>query len=94
MSSGIWLRPELVRFSSAMEDKLRANDHKTGWRQQPIEALFRLLLIELEEFKVADEFFSVAEARKELVDLANYCLILHDRLGMIDQDKNRHAQVK
>lgn len=92
MSSEIWLRPSLVEFTTLMETKLRKNDHKTSWRDQPIEALFRLLMLEIEEFRVADEFFNVAEARKELVDIANYALILHDRLGMIDQDKNRHAQ--
>jgi len=88
------IRPTVAAFAVAMEAKLRKNDHKTAWRDLPVEALFRQLLIELEEFKVADEFLNVSEARKELVDLANFCLILHDRLGMLDQDKNRHAQPK
>ena len=88
------LRPVLRQFAGAMEVKLRKNDHKTAWRNLPVEALFRQLLIELEEFKVADEFLAVANAREELVDLSNFCLILHDRLGMLDQDKNRHEQPK
>lgn len=83
------LRDPLVEFARLMETKLRKNDHKTSWRDQPIEALFRLLMLEVEEFRVADEFFNVAEARNELVDIANFALILHDRLGMIDQDKPR-----
>ena len=87
----LW-RPALRDFACAMEAKLRKNDHKTSWRDQPIEALFRLLMLAVEEFKVADEFFSVANARNELVDIANFALILYDRLGMIDQDRTRHEQ--
>ena len=85
-------REALTKFVDAMEMKLRKNEHKTTWRKQPIEALFRLLLLEVEEFKIADEFFTVAEARNELVDVSNFALILYDRLGMIKQDENRSAQ--
>jgi hypothetical protein len=87
------LRPAVRAFAEAMELKLRKHDgKKTHWREQPIEALVRLLVLELEEFKIADDFFNVAEARTELKDIANYAMILDDRLAMIDQDKNRHAQ--
>ncbi len=86
-----WREP-LALFADAMEAKLAKNDHKSGWREQPVEALFRLFMLEVEEFKVADEFFTVAEARGELVDISNYALILHDRLGMIDATRNRRAQ--
>ena len=88
------LREPLGDFAYQMELKLRKNDHKTSWRRQPIEALFRLLALEIEEFKVSDEFFNVEEARKELIDVSNYCLILYDRLGMLDQLRNRHEQAK
>lgn len=86
------MREPLRAFAVAMEQKLRKNDHKTDWRTKPIEAFVRLLKLELAEFEVADEFFTVEEARKELVDIANFALILHDRLGMIDQNKNRRTQ--
>ncbi len=75
----------LRQFASLMEAKLRKNDHKTGWRELPVEALFRLLMIEVEEFKVAKEFLSVAEARNELLDISNFALFLWDRLGNEDQ---------
>lgn len=81
------IRPVLTNFAIAMEEKLQKNDHKSGWRTLPVEALFKLLMIELEEFKVAHEFFGANEARKELVDIANFCMMLHDRLGM-EEDKN------
>lgn len=76
------LRPVLDGFARHMEMKLRRNDHKTSWRELPVEALFKMLMLEIEEFKLAHEFLGDDEARKELVDVANFCLILHDRLGM------------
>ena len=75
-------RPVLSNFAKLMEAKLRKNDHKTTWANLPVEALFRLLMVEIEEFKVAHEFLSVEEAQNELIDVSNYCMILHDRLGM------------
>ena len=80
--SGVPLRPVLQSFAEVMEAKLKKNDHKTSWRGLPVEALFRLLMVEIEEFKVAHEFLSKDEARNELIDVANFRLILHDRLGM------------
>lgn len=74
-------------FSDAMEMKLRKNDHKRGWRELPIEALLRLMLLEVEELKVALDFLDVKEARNEAVDIGNFSMMLHDRLGMLDQDK-------
>lgn len=76
----IMVRPVLADFVALMEAKLRKNDHKTSWTHLPVEALFRLLMLEIEEFKVAQEFLGPDEAMNELVDVANYCMILHDRL--------------
>ncbi len=87
------LRDPLARFAVEMEQKLRKNDHKTSWRDLPVEALFRQLMLEVEEFKIADEFLNVEEARKELVDVSNFCLILYDRLGILPhQDRPRGAE--
>jgi hypothetical protein len=74
------VRPVLADFAVLMEAKLQKNDHKTSWTNLPVEALFRMLTLEIEEFKVAHEFLGPDEAMKELVDVANYCMILHDRL--------------
>lgn len=80
-------RVPLRIFMDAMEVKLRKNEHKTTWREKPIEALFRLMQLEMEEFRVALEFFAIKEARAELPDIANFAMFLYDRLGMLDQDK-------
>ena len=81
------LRTPLQLFCNAMEMKLRRNDHKRGWKEQPVEALIRLMKLEVKEFDVAHEFFTVKESRAELVDVANFAMMVWDRLGMLDQDK-------
>lgn len=92
---GTQLRPVLQEFAEAMELKLRKNDTKTGWRELPVEALRRMLMLELEEFNVALEFLSVDDARKELVDVSNFCLILRDRLSMLKgNEKVDHGRTK
>ncbi len=78
MSDGI--RSEVWEFAQAMEEKLKKNDHKTHWRELPIEALRRLMLLEVQEFEVAREFFGKAETANELVDIANFAMMLRDRI--------------
>ena len=86
-------RAALIKFVDEMEMKLRRNEHKRNWREKPIEALFRLLMLEVEEFRVANEFFTVGESRPELVDIANFAMICWDRLGMLEQERNAKEQV-
>lgn len=80
-------REALVKFTAKMEEVLRRHDHKQGWRSDPIEMLVRKLKLELAEFEVAYDFHRWDEARNEAVDLANFCLIVYDRLGMPDIQK-------
>jgi len=74
------VRDEVAEFAVAMEAKLRKNDHKTGWKDQPIEAHIKLMRIEMMEFDVALEFLGDEEAAKECVDIANFALIVRDKL--------------
>lgn len=74
------IREALAEFALAMEGKLRKNDHKTGWSRQPIEAHIKLLKIELMEFDVALEFLGDEEAANECVDIANFAMIIRDKL--------------
>src|ERR1700679_2781989 len=53
-------------FSDEMEKVLRRHERKTTWREKPIEALFKLLRLEVEEASVALDHFSAAEARHEM----------------------------
>jgi hypothetical protein len=85
------LRPEVAEFAVAMEAKLRKNDHKTGWHDQPIEAHIKLLDIERMELDVALEFLTDEEAAKECIDLANFALIIRDKLLARMKTKQRAA---
>jgi len=82
IDDGVDKRKALKDFCDQMELKLRKNDHKTGWRDLPEAALFRLMTLEIEEFRLALEFLSVREAMKELPDIANFAMMLYDRLSI------------
>lgn len=77
----------LQRFVDEMETVLRKHDHKQGWRGDPLPMLVRKLKLELAEFEVAYDFERADDARRELVDLANFCLIVWDRMAMHDWRK-------
>ena len=82
------IRQEVLRFTDEMERVLKENDHKGGWSDCPIEYLQARLVEELGEY-----FRSVAInidyqkqygkqkpiASKELVDIANFAMMLWDR---------------
>jgi len=87
-SASVPVRAEVAEFAVAMEAKLKKNDHKTGWQQQPIEAHIKLLKIEVMEFDVAFEFLGDVVAAKECVDIANFALILRDKLLARVQTRN------
>lgn len=87
-------RAALQKFADQMEMVLRQHDHKSTWRDKPVEALFKLLQLELKECKIAMQYFTVADARRELVDIANYCCIVYDRLSLLDQTRGVNEQAK
>lgn len=78
--TSIDVRTEVAEFAEAMEQKLRKNDHKTGWKDQPIEAHIKLLRIEMMELDVALDHLGDKEAMNECVDIANFAMIIRDKL--------------
>lgn len=74
------VRESVAEFAEAMELKLRLNDHKTNWRDQPIEAHIKLLRIEMMELDVALDHLGDEEAMRECVDIANFAMIIRDKL--------------
>lgn len=88
----IHYRTSLAAFVDAMETKLRRNDHKRTWKDKPVEALIRLMKLEIEEFNTAHEFFTISESRPELVDVANFAFFVWDRLSLLDQERNEREQ--
>lgn len=85
-------REALRAFVDQMELKLRKNESKRNWREKPIEALVALMLLEVREFEVSLEHFTVEEARLETPDIGNFAMMVFDRLGMLDQNKSLKAQ--
>lgn len=76
------IRPEVAEFALRMEAKLAKKDGegKTHWHQLPVKAIRRFLGIEVLELEAAMDFLSIDEQMGEAVDVANYSLILWDRL--------------
>lgn len=86
------IRNEVAEFAMAMELKLRKNDHKTGWRDQPIEAHIKLLRIEMMELDVALDHLGDEEAMRECVDIANFAMIIRDKLRQRMETRAKAAQ--
>jgi len=73
-------------FSIRMEAKLRANDHKGGWRGMGHHDLLELLDREFEELTEAIEVGSAAGIIDEAVDVANFAMMIAD-ITRADEEK-------
>jgi|WetSurMetagenome_2_1015567.scaffolds.fasta_scaffold03410_5 hypothetical protein len=87
-------RHEVKQFAIAMELKLRENDHKRGWQDCDYEYLTDKIDIELEELVEALEAHTNyvgdsrthkahvlgVEAQQEAVDVANFAMMVYDKL--------------
>ena len=76
--TGYELRPTLRKFAEEMERTLRENDYKDGWSVDmcPVDYLQGRMIEE------AGEWFKTRDA-KELVDIANFAMMIWDRLHPI-----------
>ena len=72
------LRPEVLAFAEAMEEKLRENDHKAHWRNYTPAQMFGKLREEIEELTWA---FGPEEKRGECVDIGNFAMMIWDLEG-------------
>lgn len=96
--TALGLRPSLLGFALAMEAKLRRKEAKMTaenepdrWNTLPIEGIEAKMAIEIGEYRVARDFGTPDEARGEIVDVANFALMLWDRL---EQGKKAASGVK
>lgn len=78
------LRPEVQRFAELMELRLRANDHKPGWKQDILPALFRRLQQEAAELDGAIDFGTADEIAREAADVANFAMMIADVCGALE----------
>lgn len=74
------MRKEIEEFGNAMEEGMASHDEERGdeWKSMTLQKLNDRLGEELDELKKADSFKKV---KKELVDVANFCMMLHNRLN-------------
>lgn len=84
LQSYLYLRPEVRRFAAAMEQKLRANDAKGGWKDcTPFEMIQRaqeeLRELECEVRRIPPGVTTTEECRKEAADVANFLMMVVER---------------
>jgi len=91
------MRKSVEVFANAMEKKLKANDHKRHWGNCEIDYLEKRLeeeykectevltaIYTLQNLKWSDDELShilIEAAKVELVDMANFCMMIYDNLG-------------
>lgn len=78
-------RIELRVFAKAMEKVLRENDHKPGWKHDHPRLLIDRIWDEIRELEPAVDRWEkrqapLEEVQKELIDIANFCMMAWDRL--------------
>lgn len=75
--------PQVIAFAKAMDEVLCENDHKGGWRDCDIEYLRHRLIEEVGEYfallSCSKEAWSREKDKKELLDVANFVLMLWGR---------------
>lgn len=84
-AGGYGWRPEVAAFANLMEQQLRANDHKPGWKGDEPDALFRRLVEESSELEDAIYHTVDGEAfvGKEAADVANFAMMIADVCGAL-----------
>lgn len=98
-----YTRPELLAFVRAMEDKLRKNEHKGGWKDESPFDLLDRVVDEIDELDKAiqnhpwtsdGEHKDSPEAREasrnvlsEAADVANFCMFVADVCGSLGRER-------
>lgn len=80
IADGTTPRPSVFRFALIMESKLRLNEWKGGWEDVPNEILYQRLCGEFKELETALQGCDNVAIMRELVDIANYCMMMVDNM--------------
>lgn len=80
------IRPELEHFANLMEEKLKKNDYKGGWKDEPPTYLKLCIKNAFNEFLNEYQDGSVDSVIDECIDMANYCMMLVDVLSLKKED--------
>jgi len=81
-------RPQVRQFADLMEARLKANDHKAGWRGERLPYLFRRLREETDELfeamrPSADWRMASEAVGREAADVANFAMMIADICGAL-----------
>jgi NTP pyrophosphatase (non-canonical NTP hydrolase) len=82
------IRPAVLSFALMMEQKLRANDHKTEATLMPADCLIRRLQAEVLELEVATRYETDDDVQKEAADVANFALFIFARAAKMTIKRN------
>jgi len=98
------MREEVKKFAEEMEKVLHENDYKGGWSECEcaISYLHCLLNEKIEKFKslmeakLVNQIDShpciqnyIEDIQKQIIDIANYCMMIHERLNNKIYYKNK-----
>ena len=81
-----YLRPEVVAFARLMEDRLRANEHKGGWKGCNTNWLMGRLREEAKELQAIFDQGMGGDVGHEAADVANFAMMVADKHGAIPRE--------
>lgn len=80
------IRPEVLAFAKVMEQKLRENEHKGGWRNDSTWALLARLREEVGEmYDVLSSPIDPVVVGREAADVANFAMMIADNAGALSK---------
>ncbi len=89
------IRIEILRFALVMEEKLKKNDHKGGWKQESLVYLSDRMKEEIDEMNAAigwamdgETKIEFEKAQKECADSANFLMMIFDNLETLKNKSN------
>ena len=77
------LRPEVAEFAYEMERKLRANEHRGGWKRCWGEYLSSELSKNLSKLNAALKNKNKSEVLRRSVNIGNYAMMIADNYGRL-----------
>lgn len=79
------LHPEILAFAVLMEQRLRANDHKPGWKDAEPDWLYLRLMEQQKQLESALRWQHKTVITVAATDLANYAMMIADTAGNLAQ---------
>jgi NTP pyrophosphatase (non-canonical NTP hydrolase) len=74
------IRKEVLIFAEDMEQKLRENDYKGGWKNCEVSFLIGAIEKELGELKEVVKNGEFAKIIREAADVANFAMMIADQV--------------